>query len=166
MKKIIFILIAILTTIFFKIPVYSMIAGIFVSVFIKEDDLRKFVSKTGKYALQIAVVLTGFGLDISSVIEVGKKSVTLTFFTITTTLLTGYVLGRVFKTEKELTTLLSSGTAICGGSAIAAVAPAINASSFNTGLALAIVFLLNSIGLVIFPVIGHFYQMTQEAFGL
>ncbi|MCK9225861.1 MAG: putative sulfate exporter family transporter [Candidatus Muirbacterium halophilum] len=166
MKKILFIVIALLSSIVFKVPVYSMISGIIAAFFIKDDNFRKFISKVGKFSLQFAVVLTGFGLDIGNVIEVGKNSIGITFFTISITLILGFFLGRLFKTDKELTTLISSGTAICGGSAIAAVSPAINASSFNTGLALAIVFLLNSIGLIIFPIIGHFFELSQESFGL
>lgn len=123
-------------------------------------------SKVGKQWLQLSVILLGFGLPIGLVCKVGSASVGLTFFSITGTLAAGFFLGRVFSVGKDLSMLISGGTAICGGSAIAAIAPAIGASSTHTAVAMAIVFLLNGVALLIFPPLGHLAQLTQEQFGL
>lgn len=125
-----------------------------------------FTGKLSKYLLQAAVVLLGFGLELGIVLKVGAESLGITFVTITVTIGLGFLLSRLFGVGRELTTLLSGGTAICGGSAIAAIAPAIGAGSVNTAIALAIVFLLNALGLLIFPPIGGFLGLDQETFGL
>jgi uncharacterized integral membrane protein (TIGR00698 family) len=122
--------------------------------------------KLAKYLLQAAVVLLGFGLQLGLVLKVGASSLGITFFSITLTLALGFGLSYLFRVGRELTTLLSSGTAICGGSAIAAIAPAIGASPANTALSLAIVFLLNAVALVVFPYVGQMLDLSQEAFGL
>ncbi len=125
-----------------------------------------FTGKLSKYLLQAAVVLLGFGLQLGMVLKVGASSLGLTFVSIAATLGLGFLLSRLFHVGRELTTLLSSGTAICGGSAIAAIAPAIGAGSANTAVSLAIVFLLNALALVIFPYVGQLLDLSQEAFGL
>jgi uncharacterized integral membrane protein (TIGR00698 family) len=78
----------------------------------------------------------------------------------------GWLLGKWLDVDKDISTLISGGTAICGGSAIAAIAPAIGASQAHTAVAMAVVFLLNALALLIFPYIGHFFGLSQNAFGL
>ena len=90
----------------------------------------------------------------------------LTVVSIVSVMLLGFILGKVFKLERPLSYLLSAGTAICGGSAIAAVSPIIKPSTKQISLALAIVFTLNSIALFIYPAIGHLLNLSQEQFGL
>lgn len=123
-------------------------------------------AKRGKQWLQLSVILLGFGLPMGLILQVGTASVGLTFLSILATLTVGLLLGRVFSVERDLSLLLSGGTAICGGSAIAALAPAIGASSAHTAVALAVVFLLNSLGLLLFPFLGQLAQLSQEQFGL
>ncbi len=130
------------------------------------NKARSVTSKAGKYLLQGAVVLLGFGLQIGIVLKVGVASLGITFISIATTLAIGWALGRTLGVDRELSTLLSGGTAICGGSAIAAIAPSIGASSTNTAVAMAVVFLLNGLALIVFPPIGHMTGLTQEQFGL
>ncbi len=125
-----------------------------------------FTGTLSKYLLQAAVILLGFGLRLQLVLEVGSASVGFTLITIVVTMTLGLLLGRVLRVSRELTTLLSSGTAICGGSAIAAIAPAIGATPANTAASLAIVFLLNAVGLLIFPYLGAWLGLDQTAFGL
>lgn len=130
------------------------------------NPVRKFTSKTGKNLLQSAVVLLGFGLQFGVVMKIGAASLGLTFLSISGTLLLGWLLGRALGVERDLAVLLSGGTAICGGSAIAAIAPAIGASAPHTAVAMAVVFLLNGVALVVFPSVGHLLHLTQEQFGL
>jgi len=130
------------------------------------NPARDYTSRAGKYLLQGSVVLLGFGLPIGIVLKVGSESLGITAVSIGCTLALGWALGKAFKVDRDLTTLLSGGTAICGGSAIAAIAPAIGASGADTAVAMAVVFLLNGVALIVFPPIGHFFGLTQDQFGL
>ena len=121
--------------------------------------------KVSKKLLQIAVILLGFGMHLDTVIRVGLTSVWITMISISLTLIIGMTLGRMFGVERDLSLLLSTGTAVCGGSAIAAMSPSIGASQSDTGVAMAVVFLLNGAGLLIFPAIGRFFELSQQQFG-
>jgi uncharacterized integral membrane protein (TIGR00698 family) len=116
--------------------------------------------------LQYSVVGLGFGMSIYSAISAGRQGVLFTMVTITGTLVLGTLLGALMKIDRKTTHLISSGTAICGGSAIAAVAPVIKADDRQISVALGIVFILNSIALFIFPWIGRHYGMSDTQFGL
>ena len=116
--------------------------------------------------LQYSVVGLGFGMSIQSAIEAGRQGVLFTLATITGTLILGALLGLLLKIDKKISHLISSGTAICGGSAIAAVAPVIKADEKQISVALGIVFILNAIALFIFPSIGHNLNMSETQFGL
>ena len=109
------------------------------------NPAKKVTGMLSKYLLQLAVILFGFGLQLNVILKVGYSSIGITFFSISTTLFLGWVLGKLFKVERSVSILISSGTAICGGSAIAAMAPAIGASQGQTAIAMAVVFLLNGI---------------------
>ncbi len=146
-------------------PAVALVLGALLSL-IWGNPQAAFTGKLSKYLLQAAVVLLGFGLQLAMVLKVGFSSLGITFFSIAITLGLGFLLSRLFRVGRELTTLLSSGTAICGGSAIAAIAPAIGASPANTALSLAIVFLLNALALVVFPYVGQLLGLSQNAFGL
>src|SRR6476469_4329858 len=123
-------------------------------------------SRAAKILLQTSVVGLGFGMNLAQVVAAGKTGVLFTIATIAGTLLLGYIAGRALKVNQTTSTLISSGTAICGGSAIAAVAPVINASDDEISVSLATVFILNSIALFIFPMIGTALHMTQTQFGV
>ena len=125
----------------------------------------KETSAASKKLLQLSVILLGFGMRLDAVLKVGAASLWVTLISISATLAIGSALGKVFGIERRLAVLLSSGTAICGGSAIAAMAPAISASSVETGVAMAVIFLLNGIALFLFPPLGHLIGLTQEQFG-
>jgi len=122
--------------------------------------------KATKILLQVSVVLLGFGMNLSEVIKAGKSGILFTIATIFGTLGLGFILGRLLKVKDKTSNLISSGTAICGGSAIAAVAPVIEADSEEISVSLGTVFILNSIALFIFPVIGHYLNLTQNQFGV
>ena len=123
-------------------------------------------SKATKLLLQISVVVLGFGMNLQKVIEAGRTGILFTIATIIGTLLLGFLLGRAMGISSTTSHLISSGTAICGGSAIAAVGPVVEASDEEMSVALGTVFILNSIALFAFPMIGHRLGMTQPQFGV
>ncbi len=122
--------------------------------------------KPTKYLLQTSVVLLGFGMDLSVVYKAGKDGILFTIATIFGTLALGFLVGKLLGVKAKTSTLISSGTAICGGSAIAAVGPAINAEADEMSVSLGTVFVLNSIALFLFPIIGHALNLTQHQFGV
>lgn len=146
-------------------PAISLIMGVLIAV-VLGNPLQSFTGRSSKILLQVAVVLLGFGLQFSVIMKVGLASVGITFTGIAVTLILGLLLGRFFNMDRNLTILLTSGTAICGGSAIAAMAPAISATQSQTAVAMAVIFLLNAVGLIVFPIVGHLFGMSQESFGL
>jgi uncharacterized integral membrane protein (TIGR00698 family) len=116
--------------------------------------------------LQISVVGLGFGMNVHSALQAGREGILFTVVSITTTLTFGYFMGKWLNIEQKTSYLISAGTAICGGSAIAAISPVIKAEEKQISVALGCVFILNSIALFIFPVIGHYFNLSQTQFGL
>lgn len=123
-------------------------------------------SKPARLLLQTSVVGLGFGMNLGRVVEAGRTGFVFTFVTIAGTLLLGLALGRAMHIAPGTTHLISSGTAICGGSAIAAVGPVIGASDEEVSVSLGTVFILNSIALFVFPPIGAALELTQTQFGV
>lgn len=122
--------------------------------------------KPSKYLLQASVVLLGFGMDLGAIYKAGKDGILFTIATIFGTLILGYLVGKALNVRSKTSALISSGTAICGGSAIAAVGPAINAEHEEMSVSLGTVFILNSIALFLFPLIGHGVGLTENQFGI
>ena len=122
--------------------------------------------KPTKYLLQTSVVLLGFGMNLTEVYKAGRDGILFTVATIFGTLILGYFVGRMLGVPAKTSTLISSGTAICGGSAIAAVGPAIDAGTEEMSVSLGTVFVLNSIALFTFPLIGHGLGLSQGQFGV
>ena len=126
----------------------------------------KFNKKTSKYLLQYSVVGLGFGMNLHSALASGKEGMEFTVISVIGTLVIGWFIGRkLLKVDRNTSYLISSGTAICGGSAIAAVGPVVKANDSEMSVALATIFILNAIALFIFPVIGHALGMSQHEFG-
>ena len=126
----------------------------------------KFSKKTSKYLLQFSVVGLGFGMNLQASLASGKEGMEFTIISVVGTLLIGWVIGRKFlKVDRDTSYLISSGTAICGGSAIAAVGPVLKAKDSEMSVALGTIFILNAIALFIFPMIGHALNMSQHEFG-
>ncbi|MCF6442308.1 putative sulfate exporter family transporter [Pseudoalteromonas luteoviolacea] len=119
-----------------------------------------------KLLLKISVIGLGFNIDIMQVLEVGRSSLVLTIVSITAIIGLGEILTQLFRLNKNTGTLISFGTAICGGSAIAAMAPVIKAKQDEIAVALAIVFSLNAVGLLIFPWLGHYFELSQSQFAI
>ncbi len=122
--------------------------------------------KATNILLQISVVGLGFGMNINSALAAGKEGFLFTIASIFSTLILGTFLGKWFKIEKKTSHLISCGTAICGGSAIAAIAPVIQSDEKQTSVALGVIFILNSVALFLFPAIGHWLDLSQTDFGL
>jgi uncharacterized integral membrane protein (TIGR00698 family) len=116
--------------------------------------------------LQVSVVGLGFDMNVNSAVAAGKEGFLFTVGSIVATILLGTLLGKWFKIQKKTSHLISCGTAICGGSAIAAIAPIIQSDEKQTSVALGVIFILNSIALFVFPMVGHWLQMSQADFGL
>lgn len=116
--------------------------------------------------LACCVVGLGAGMNLVAVTTAGIKGLGYTAVSIALIMLAGVALGRMLRAERETSFLITVGTAICGGSAIAAVAPVIHARSASISVALGVVFALNALALLIFPAIGHFFALSQDAFGL
>ena len=126
----------------------------------------KFNKKTSKYLLQYSVVGLGFGMNLQASLASGKEGMEFTVISVVGTMLIGWFIGRKFlKVDRDTSYLISSGTAICGGSAIAAVGPVLRAKDTEMSVALGTIFILNAIALFIFPVIGHALDMSQQEFG-
>lgn len=126
----------------------------------------KFNKKTSKYLLQYSVVGLGFGMNLQSALASGKEGMEFTIISVIGTLIIGWFIGRkLLKVDRNTSYLISSGTAICGGSAIAAVGPVVKANDSEMSVALATIFILNAIALFIFPAIGHALHMSQHEFG-
>lgn len=123
------------------------------------------VTKITKKLLAYSIVGLGFGINIDQAIYATEQGFGIIVTSIFCTLFIGTLLAKKMKLERQTGHLIASGTAICGGSAIAAVAPAINAKDQPVGMALAVVFVLNSVALFVFPIIGHALDMSQIQFG-
>ncbi|WP_317172042.1 YeiH family protein [Flavobacterium pokkalii] len=116
--------------------------------------------------LQVSVVGLGFGMNVHNALLSGKEGFVLTVATLFSTIVLGIILGKWLKTDVKTSHLISCGTAICGGSAIAAITPVIKSDEKQTSVALGVIFILNSIALFVFPMVGHWLQLSQEDFGL
>lgn len=146
-------------------PPTALFVGLIVAQFIGHPFLH-LNQKVTSLLLQVSVVGLGFGMNVNSAFKAGKEGVGFTIISILGTLLLGTILGRLFKIDKKITHLVSCGTAICGGSAIAAISPVIRAEEKQISVALGTVFILNSVALFTFPAIGHLFNLNETQFGL
>ena len=143
-------------------PIALLFGILFVNIFGKVLETDTFVKKL----LQYSIIGLGFGINLNTAIEAGSQGFLFTVSTIALVMIFGLLLAKILKIDKTIAQLISAGTAICGGSAIAAVAPILKANSKQTSVALGIVFVLNAVALFIFPEIGHFLNLSQNQFGI
>lgn len=164
-EKIIFIIAAALCLTPLISPPIALLLGILLVQFINHPFLKSNQKYTS-LLLQISIVGLGFGMNITNALKAGKEGFLFTIVSITATIIIGLLLAKLFKVEKKTSYLISTGTAICGGSAIAAVSPIIQAEEKQISVALGIVFILNSIALLVFPYIGELLNLSQTQFGM
>jgi uncharacterized integral membrane protein (TIGR00698 family) len=146
----------------FVTPAWALFAGIGLSLLgFRHKNLHAHTAQI----LQASIVLLGFGMNLADVVTASKSGFIETVVSVTSVMIIGIVLGRIFKVEKNIALLISSGTAICGGSAIAAVAPILKSEDYQNSFALIVVFVLNALALFLFPFIGHQLGLSQEVFG-
>lgn len=164
-KKAVFILGAILCFLPYIDPSIALLGG-FVLTLIFGNPFLKRSQGAINILLQISIVGLGFGMNIVDAAEAGKEGLLFTVSSIFITLLVGLLLGKLFSIKKKTNVLISVGTAICGGSAIAAIAPIIQANKGDTSIALATIFVLNSAALFLFPFTGELLALSQNQFGI
>ena len=145
-------------------PAVALFMGIAIALTIGAP-YPKSNKKVSKYLLQAAVVGLGFGMNLHSALAAGKEGMLFTIVSVVGVMVVGITLGKLLRVNPKNAYLISSGTAICGGSAIAAVSPIIDADDNDTSLALATIFILNAIALFIFPPIGEALGLSQQQFG-
>ena len=146
-------------------PPVALVGGIAYG-FTVEHPLRREASSLAKLLLQLSVILLGFGMNLNQVIRVGKSGFLYTAISITSAVAIGLLLGKLLKIRGKASYLITMGTAICGGSAIAALAPITEANEEEISISMGTVFLLNSVALLVFPAVGWWLHLSQNQFGL
>ncbi len=148
-------------------PVFAIIFGMILTLIIKDkSSMEAGINFTSKKILQAAVVLLGFGMNFSDILAHGKQSLPIIICTISTSLIVSFVLCKILKMDNKISTLVGVGSSICGGSAIAATAPVINADDEEVAQAISVIFLFNVLAALIFPTLGGMLGFTNEGFGL
>ncbi|MGL4331704.1 MAG: YeiH family protein [Bacteroidales bacterium] len=163
-SKPLFILLLILCLFPFVTPPIALFSGLVFAIVIG-NPYSKQSKKASKMLLQYAVVGLGFGMNLQASLAAGKDGIVFTIVSVIGVMLLGVFMTKKMKIDEKTGYLISAGTAICGGSAIAATAPVMNAKEHTISVALGTVFILNAIALFIFPPIGHWLDMTQQQFG-
>ena len=164
-QQIIFVLLLLLCLFPIISPPIALLLGLIVANLSGHPFLH-LNHKATTVLLQVSVVGLGFGMNVNSAVAAGKEGFLFTVGSIIVTIVLGTLLGKWFKIQKKTSHLISCGTAICGGSAIAAIAPVIQSDEKQTSVALGVIFILNSIALFVFPVVGHYLNMSQNDFGM
>ena len=147
-------------------PVFGILLGIILNNFNRPNSLEAGIKFTSKKILQYAVILLGFGLNLREVIVVGKSSLLIILSTISTALIISYLAAKFLKIDSNIATLIGVGSSICGGSAIAATAPVIDAKDEDVATSISVIFLFNIIAALIFPTLGVKLGMTHTGFGM
>lgn len=163
MLKIIFV--ALLALSAFLSPALSLLMGI-VMALVLGNPFPLFSKKASKKALQVSVVGLGFGMNLFESLAAGKQGMLFTIVSVVGVMCIGVLIGKWMKVNRKSAYLIATGTAICGGSAIAAVGPVIDADDDQMSMSLATIFILNAIALFVFPPIGRWIGLSQEQFGL
>jgi uncharacterized integral membrane protein (TIGR00698 family) len=146
-------------------PAVALVGGV-VFGFMVVHPLRSQSGELAKVLLQASVVGLGFGMDLRQVVQVGRAGFAYTAVSIVAAMTLGLLLGRLLSVGGNASFLITAGTAICGGSAIAALAPVLDANEEETSVAMGTVFLLNSVALLLFPAVGWGLHLSQGQFGL
>lgn len=150
--------------------IFAILAGMIITlIWKKKDSAQAGIKWTSKMLLQTAVVLLGFGMNLGVILQTGKQSLPIIVCTITTSLILAWVLHKVMHIESNISTLVGVGSSICGGSAIAATAPVIDADDDEVAQAISVIFFFNVLAAIIFPILGNTIGMSTtsgDAFGI
>lgn len=148
-------------------PVFAILAGMAIALLVRDKGRAQAgIAYTSKTILQYAVILLGFGLNLSEVAKVGVQSLPIILSTITTSLVVSFLLHRLLHIPSNISTLVGVGSSVCGGSAIAATAPVIGADDEEIAQSISVIFLFNILAALIFPTLGGILGMSNEGFGL
>ena len=147
-------------------PVFGILLGILVAMFPRPESFNQGIAFTGKKVLQYSIILLGFEMNLFHVLNVGSQSLYVMIFTLLAAFGIAWGVGRLLKLPEDTTTLIGAGTAICGGSAIAAVAPVIGAKDKDIVFSISTIFLFNVLAVFIFPPLGHYMNMSDFGFGM
>jgi uncharacterized integral membrane protein (TIGR00698 family) len=147
-------------------PIFSILLGMILSFIARPSYIDEGIRFSGRKILQYSIVFLGFSLDLGVVARVGVRSLAVMLFTLTAAFVTAYLVGRALGLERNTKILIGVGTSICGGSAIAATAPIIEADDREVAFAISTIFLFNIIAVFIFPALGHLMRMSDDQFGL
>lgn len=145
-------------------PAYALFLGLLFAMFF-ENPYPKFNKKTSKYLLQASVVGLGFGMNVTESLKSGSEGMMFTIVSVIGVMVLGVLIGYWMTLDRKTSYLISAGTAICGGSAIAAVGPVLKANENEMAVSLGVIFVLNAIALFIFPPLGRLFDMSQAQFG-
>ena len=148
------------------VPGIALVLGILLTSIHKDNSISHHTKVWSSKTLSYAIILLGFGFNLNNILKAGLAGIGYTIISIGGTLILGLLIGKLLKNDGKISILISSGTAICGGSAIAAINPIIRSSHEETAVAMGAIFLLNAVGLLLFPIIGHQLNLTQHQFGL
>ena len=146
-------------------PVFAFFFGVGISFFGISKNL-KHLDRIGSYLLKIAIILLGLVFNVNQVSSIASESFLLVLVLVTITSFLGVVLYFVFNVSKKFSILSTAGTAICGATAVSSVSPLINAKPKEVGSVLSIIFILNAIAMIFFPMIGEALNLTKEQFGI
>ena len=148
-------------------PVFAILCGMIITLLLTDKTwFQPGIAYTSKKILQYAVILLGFGLNLSEIAKVGAKSLPIICSTIATSLIISFVLYKLLKMPANISTLVGVGSSICGGSAIAATAPVIGADDEEIAQAISVIFLFNVLAALLFPTFGGAIGLSNEGFGL
>jgi uncharacterized integral membrane protein (TIGR00698 family) len=146
-------------------PPVALVGGVAFG-FLLVHPYRTEASTMAKLLLQVSVILLGFGMNLNQVIHAGKSGFFYTAISISSAVVLGLLLGKILRVGGKASYLITLGTSICGGSAIAAIAPILDANEEEISVSMGTVFLLNSVALILFPLIGWWLHLSQNQFGL
>lgn len=148
-------------------PVFAILMGMLITNFFKDKSkVQDGITYTSKKILQYAVILLGFGMNLTDILKIGSSSLPIIISTITTSLVVAYLLAKGLKIPSKIATLIGVGSSICGGSAIAATAPVIEADDEEIAQAISVIFLFNILAALIFPTLGGMLGLSNDGFGL
>ena len=148
-------------------PVFAILIGMVLTLIIKrKDTVQPGIAYTSKKILQAAVVFLGFGMNLTEILAKGRQSLPIILSTISTSLIIAFILYKAMKLQPDNAILVGVGSSICGGSAIAATAPVIDANDEEVAQSISVIFLFNVIAALIFPALGGILHLSNEGFGL